>query len=271
VDVKLALIAHRAEQQRQQQRQAASSTTVTSHASAIAASNAAGGGVLSAAFSNASEEADSVQNKARAAFIAERLKSERMRNAQGTANQAPLLLQQAAMDAAVDEAAGRRALSEEDKLYQTPAHLQRKAADATESSDRWLTGLAEVELPIEVKLHNIERTEVATKAREQRYLERKREYAQRGRVPASFNANYRKHKQLWDAKARASDPARQHNRDNKDRQGGPPPPPTTLMEAVAASEQSHRHRRPKSDTPYVPKSSDSRVVARFVKRQKFRR
>lgn len=33
--------------------------------------------------------------------------------------------------------------------------------DATESGDRWLTGLAEVELPLDARVSNIERTEIA--------------------------------------------------------------------------------------------------------------
>ncbi|GAB2278164.1 Protein COP1 SUPPRESSOR 2 [Dionaea muscipula] len=51
----------------------------------------------------------------------------------------------------------------EDELYKIPDHLKVRKRNSEESSTQWTTGIAEVQLPIEYKLRNIEETEAAKK------------------------------------------------------------------------------------------------------------
>lgn len=51
----------------------------------------------------------------------------------------------------------------EDELYMIPDHLKVKKRNSEESSTQWTTGIAEIQLPIEYKLKNIEETEAAKK------------------------------------------------------------------------------------------------------------
>ncbi|GAB4846780.1 Protein COP1 SUPPRESSOR 2 [Ancistrocladus abbreviatus] len=51
----------------------------------------------------------------------------------------------------------------EDELYKIPDHLKVRRRNSEESSTQWTTGIAEVQLPIEYKLKNIEETEAAKK------------------------------------------------------------------------------------------------------------
>lgn len=77
----------------------------------------------------------------------------------------------------------------EDDLYVIPEHLKVRRRNGEESSTQWTTGIAEVQLPIEFKLKNIEETEAAKKE-----LQDKRPFVGRGRVqssiPASYSADY---------------------------------------------------------------------------------
>lgn len=51
----------------------------------------------------------------------------------------------------------------EEELYKIPDHLKVKKRNSEESSTQWTTGIAEIQLPIEYKLKNIEETEAAKK------------------------------------------------------------------------------------------------------------
>ncbi|KAH9626121.1 hypothetical protein KSS87_010802 [Heliosperma pusillum] len=51
----------------------------------------------------------------------------------------------------------------EDELYKIPEHLKVTKKNSEESSTQWTTGIAEIQLPIEYKLKNIEETEAAKK------------------------------------------------------------------------------------------------------------
>lgn len=51
----------------------------------------------------------------------------------------------------------------EDELYKIPDHLKVRKRNSEESSTQWTTGIAEIQLPIEYKLKNIEETEAAKK------------------------------------------------------------------------------------------------------------
>ncbi|KAJ0111165.1 hypothetical protein Patl1_00750 [Pistacia atlantica] len=58
----------------------------------------------------------------------------------------------------------------EDELYKVPEHLKVKKRNSEESSTQWTTGIAEVQLPIEYKLKNIEETEAAKKLLQEKRL-----------------------------------------------------------------------------------------------------
>ncbi|CAO2814548.1 unnamed protein product [Amaranthus hypochondriacus] len=59
----------------------------------------------------------------------------------------------------------------EEELYKIPDHLKVKKRNSEESSTQWTTGIAEIQLPIEYKLKNIEETEAAKKLlHEKRYM-----------------------------------------------------------------------------------------------------
>ncbi|KNA24256.1 hypothetical protein SOVF_017410 [Spinacia oleracea] len=59
----------------------------------------------------------------------------------------------------------------EEELYKIPDHLKVKKRNSEESSTQWTTGIAEIQLPIEYKLKNIEETEAAKKfLHEKRYV-----------------------------------------------------------------------------------------------------
>ncbi|KAE8648310.1 protein COP1 SUPPRESSOR 2 [Cucumis sativus] len=76
----------------------------------------------------------------------------------------------------------------EDELYKIPEHLKVKRRNSNESSTQWTTGIAEVQLPIEFKLKNIEETEAAKKLlQEKRFVGRSTsEFS----IPSSYSADY---------------------------------------------------------------------------------
>ncbi|RWR94478.1 Hepatocellular carcinoma-associated antigen 59 [Cinnamomum micranthum f. kanehirae] len=76
----------------------------------------------------------------------------------------------------------------EDELYVIPEHLKVKKRNSEESSTQWTTGIAEVQLPIEFKLRNIEETEAAKKLlQEKRLVGRTRTDVS---IPSSYSADY---------------------------------------------------------------------------------
>lgn len=76
----------------------------------------------------------------------------------------------------------------EDELYMIPEHLKVKRRNSEESSTQWTTGIAEVQLPIEYKLRNIEETEAAKKLIQDKRLtgRSKTELS----IPSSYSADY---------------------------------------------------------------------------------
>lgn len=76
----------------------------------------------------------------------------------------------------------------EDELYKIPDHLKVKRRNSEESSTQWTTGIAEVQLPIEYKLRNIEETEAAKKLlQEKRLMGRIKTDSS---IPSSYSADY---------------------------------------------------------------------------------
>ncbi|KAL5209201.1 hypothetical protein ABZP36_004824 [Zizania latifolia] len=75
-----------------------------------------------------------------------------------------------------------------DELYTMPDHLKVRKKNLEESSTQWTTGIAEVQLPIEYKLRNIEETEVAKKMLQEKRLAGKAKSD--ANIPSSYNADY---------------------------------------------------------------------------------
>ncbi|KAL2247113.1 UNVERIFIED_CONTAM: Protein COP1 SUPPRESSOR 2, partial [Sesamum indicum] len=79
----------------------------------------------------------------------------------------------------------------EDELYKIPEHLKVKRRSSQENSTQWTTGIAEVQLPIEYKLRNIEETEAAKKLlQEKRYVGRAKAESS---IPSSFSSDFFQH------------------------------------------------------------------------------
>eukprot|EP00854_Cymbomonas_tetramitiformis_P002870 gene2870-3670_t len=77
----------------------------------------------------------------------------------------------------------------EDSLYETPKELQMQEVVEEDGSDRWLTGIVEVQLPVEHRLRNIELTEDAKKALLEKQ-KRRRYGSDRDRLPGNLSANF---------------------------------------------------------------------------------
>ncbi|XP_057781209.1 protein COP1 SUPPRESSOR 2 [Salvia miltiorrhiza] len=76
----------------------------------------------------------------------------------------------------------------EDELYKIPEHLKVKKRSSEEQSTQWTTGIAEVQLPIEYKLRNIEETEAAKKLLQERRLVGRTKAD--SSIPSSFSADF---------------------------------------------------------------------------------
>eukprot|EP01018_Ginkgo_biloba_P022583 Gb_33078 [translate_table: standard] len=100
----------------------------------------------------------------------------------------------------------------EDDLYVVPDHLKVRRRNSEESSTQWTTGIAEVQLPIEYKLRNIEETEAAKKQ-----LQDKRPFVGRGRpqssIPSSYSADYFQRGREYAEKLRRDHPELYKDRD----------------------------------------------------------
>ncbi|KAL4561293.1 hypothetical protein LXL04_033457 [Taraxacum kok-saghyz] len=77
----------------------------------------------------------------------------------------------------------------EDELYKIPEHLKVKRRNSEESSTQWTTGIAEIQLPIEFKLKNIEETEAAKKLLQEKRLMGRGPKTD-STIPSSFSADY---------------------------------------------------------------------------------
>lgn len=76
----------------------------------------------------------------------------------------------------------------ENELYKIPENLKVKRRNSEESSTQWTTGIAEIQLPIEYKLKNIEETEAAKKLLQEKRLMGGTKAD--SRIPSSYSADY---------------------------------------------------------------------------------
>jgi len=134
--------------------------------------------------------------------------------------------------------------SDEAVLYKTPEIRKNAKPDeeVTEAGDRWLTGIAEVPLPISDKLKTIEETE---KAKER--LLAKQAAGTPGSVlpiPTNYSADFSRHQKEYAERRREQFKAAQ---------------PTETVDARRAPPQ---RKRPAD----VPAATDDRAVSQFLKR-----
>lgn len=117
----------------------------------------------------------------------------------------------------------------EDELYKIPEHLKVKKRNSEESSTQWTTGIAEVQLPIEYKLRNIEETEAAKKLlQEKRLMGRtKSEFS----IPSSYSADYFQRGKDYAEKLRREHPELYKDRGSQDDDAGPRPTDTSSSDA----------------------------------------
>ncbi|CAI9117293.1 OLC1v1018657C2 [Oldenlandia corymbosa var. corymbosa] len=101
----------------------------------------------------------------------------------------------------------------EDELYEIPEHLKVKRRNSEESSTQWTTGIAEVQLPMEYKLRNIEETEAAKKLlQEKRLMGRPKTDSS---IPSSYSADYFQRGTDYAEKLRREHPELYKDKDGK--------------------------------------------------------
>ncbi|XP_062006619.1 protein COP1 SUPPRESSOR 2 [Rosa rugosa] len=107
----------------------------------------------------------------------------------------------------------------EDELYKIPDHLKVKKRNSEESSTQWTTGIAEVQLPIEYKLRNIEETEAAKKFLHEKRLvgQTKSEFS----IPSSYSADYFQRGKDYAEKLRREHPELYKDKSSQDNGGVP--------------------------------------------------
>ncbi|KAK1560831.1 hypothetical protein Q3G72_031341 [Acer saccharum] len=118
----------------------------------------------------------------------------------------------------------------EDELYTIPEHLKVKKRNSEESSTQWTTGIAEIQLPIEYKLKNIEETEAAKKLlQEKRLMGRtKSEFS----IPSSYSADYFQRGRDYAEKLRREHPELYKDKGSQDNAAGPKGPTDNSSDAA---------------------------------------
>jgi len=136
--------------------------------------------------------------------------------------------------------------TEEQQLYKTPDILKNAKPDEEigEAGDRWLTGIAEVPLPIADKLKTIEETE---KAKEKLFASKAAAGGPTLTIPANYNSNFSQHQKEFAEKRkeqfRASQPA----------------------QTVDARQTAPSRKRPAEGSAGGPTATDDRAVSQFLK------
>ncbi|KAF8112954.1 hypothetical protein N665_0058s0053 [Sinapis alba] len=144
----------------------------------------------------------------------------------------------------------------EDELYKIPDHLKVKKRSSEESSTQWTTGIAEVQLPIEYKLKNIEETEAAKKLlQEKRLMGRpKSEF----NIPSSYSADYFQRGKDYAEKLRREHPELYKDKGPPQADGERPKPSTSNNNASTDSGNSRQA------------ATDQIMLERFRKRERNR-
>ncbi|KAL6968756.1 Protein COP1 SUPPRESSOR 2 [Sarracenia purpurea var. burkii] len=141
----------------------------------------------------------------------------------------------------------------EDELYKIPEHLKVKRRNSEESSTQWTTGIAEVQLPIEYKLRNIEETEAAKKLLQEKRLTGR--IKTESSIPASYSADYFQRGRDYAEKLRREHPELYKDRSAEDN-GLEPKPSDSVPDAGAAGRRQA--------------ATDEFMLERFRKRERHR-
>ncbi|CAM8948391.1 hypothetical protein QQ045_016247 [Rhodiola kirilowii] len=139
----------------------------------------------------------------------------------------------------------------EDELYRIPDHLKVKQRNSNESSTQWTTGIAEIQLPIEYKLKNIEETEAAKKLLQDKRLTSRTKTD--SRLPSSFSADYFERGKDYAEKLRRDQPQQQKDK-------GPQENNTGAKPADAGKDNAGRREA----------ATDELMLERFRKRERHR-
>ncbi|KHN00254.1 Hypothetical protein glysoja_022858 [Glycine soja] len=141
----------------------------------------------------------------------------------------------------------------EDELYKIPEHLKVKRRNSEESSTQWTTGIAEVQLPIEYKLKNIEETEAAKKLLQEKKLmgRTKSDFS----IPSSYSADYFQRGRDYAEKLRREHPELYKDRSHQDDSSGSKQNDSSTDAAGAVQRQA---------------ATDEFMLERFRKRERHR-
>ncbi|KAE9589524.1 hypothetical protein Lal_00000601 [Lupinus albus] len=141
----------------------------------------------------------------------------------------------------------------EDELYKIPEHLKVKRRNSEESSTQWTTGIAEIQLPIEYKLKNIEETEAAKKLLQEKRLmgKAKSDFS----IPSSYSADYFQRGRDYAEKLRREHPELYKDRSVQDDASGSKQNDSVTAAAGAGQRQA---------------ATDQLMLERFRKRERHR-
>ncbi|KAF3326074.1 Hepatocellular carcinoma-associated antigen 59 [Carex littledalei] len=152
-----------------------------------------------------------------------------------------------------------------DELYVVPDHLKVKKRNSEESSTQWTTGIAEVQLPIEYKLRNIEETEAAKKQLQEKRLASKTKSDLS--IPASYSADYIHRGRDYAEKLRREHPEsyKEHGPQSNEAVGKP-------TEAIKSdnNNDSGNGNNNKAEGGRREAATDEFMLERFRKREKYR-
>ncbi|XP_026435148.1 protein COP1 SUPPRESSOR 2-like [Papaver somniferum] len=118
----------------------------------------------------------------------------------------------------------------EDELYVIPDHLKVKKRNSEESSTQWTTGIAEVQLPIEYKLRNIEETEAAKKLLQEKRLAGRSKTE--SSIPASYSADFFQRGKDYAEKLRKEHPELYKDKSTQDNDASTKPTDTANTDAA---------------------------------------
>ncbi|CAI0438476.1 unnamed protein product [Linum tenue] len=148
----------------------------------------------------------------------------------------------------------------EDELYIVPDHLKVKRRNSEESSTQWTTGIAEIQLPIEYKLKNIEETEAAKKLLQEKRLMGRTKTSDIN-IPSSYSADYFQRGRDYAEKLRREHPELyKDGKPNADAAGGGVPKPAADSNNPEAGGAAARREA----------ATDQFMLERFRKRERNR-
>ncbi|KAJ1697731.1 hypothetical protein LUZ63_006243 [Rhynchospora breviuscula] len=151
-----------------------------------------------------------------------------------------------------------------DELYVVPDHLKVKKRNSEESSTQWTTGIAEVQLPIEFKLKNIEETEAAKKQLQEKRLAGKTKSDLS--IPSSYSADYLHRGRDYAEKLRRDHPKPYEEQDSQSNEAMGKP--TEAIKSNNNNDSSNTNNNKAGGRREA--ATDEFMLERFRKREKYR-